>query len=486
MVRLALMLSLAAGTMLTVHDNAVCAQLDQLAMRVPSSANALVVINVKAAYSSPLARAQGWNSAGWQAHQDGMDTLPALAEQFLMAAEIDFEFMQPLWEIAVAYVHEMPALKAIAARSGGQIDRIAGSEAVQRPNDSVVVALGPKVIGAFSPANRQQVNRWVRDSRRRKSAELSPYLTEALGLASKPANHIVLAIDLQGLLAPTEVADKLAKQDSILDEKVDLASVAKVVASIRGVCLEVQLQNPPQGRLEINFEQNADILTGVAKPLLLAVLAKNGAGIPDIQDWVVSSQDKTITLAGKLSQSGMRRVLSVLSNPVGPMAASSASNASADDAVAKASQRYFQTVTGYLDDLFINGGQPASLYQAKLWVDRYARKIEDLETYQVDNEVVAFGQDVAASLHEIVSVLDRAERRSDSREANLYDSGRRRYGRYGAYGYFEKSSVTRDRQLVQSDEANRSLRETHVIVDELRELSAKTRQVMTERFSLPF
>lgn len=471
---------------IATHISMAGAQLNQLAIRVPDAANALVVINAKAAYASQFAKAQGWNSGERHPHRDGMISLPAQVDKFLMAAEVDFEFMQPLWEVAVAHVRDMPAIEDIASRSGGKLDRIAGAEAVERPNDSVVVTLGPKVIGAFSPANRQQVNRWVRDSRRRKSAELSPYLADALLLAEQPSNHILLAFDLQGLLAPADVATRLANQDSQLAVNADLESVANVAASIVGASLAVQLRDPAHGRLELRFSEKAEVITSVAKPLLLAMLSERGAEITGLNDWVVSSEGKTITLSGSLTPSGLRRILSVLSSPVGPMAARITSATSADEAVAKASQVYFQKVTGYLDDLFINGDQPASLYQAKLWIDRYARKIDDLDTYELDNEVVAFGQDVSALLYEIVNALDRSERRSDSREANLYDSGRRRYGRYGAYGYFEKSYVARDRELVQSDEANRGLQETKVIVDELRDLSVRTRAAMTKKYDLPF
>ena len=478
----------AAYFSLLVFNGAGHAALTQLARRVPSSANALVIINVRAAYASPLAKAQSWDPSGMQAHQGGMITLPEQAEEFLMAAEMDFEFMQPLWEIAVAYGRPMPTMEDIATRSGGRLDQFAGTQAVERPNDSFVVRLEPTVIGAMSPANRQQVNRWVRESRRRKSPELSPYLSEALPAANNPANHVVIALDLQGLLSPAEVAGKLAKQELFLEKKIDLKALSEVLASILGIRLEVQLLNPPQGRLSIDFEQDAEILGEFVKPLLMDALAKHGAGLDDIRGWEVSPLGKSIALEGELSRSGLRRVLSVLSSPVGPMAAEpdSSYSESGDVAMAEASQRYFQAVTNYLNDLFLSDGRPESFYQARIWVQRYADKIAHLEDYQVDKDVVAFGRDVVTSLDEIVNIVNRSETRSDLRESNTYASGRSRYGRYGDYGYFEKSYVTRDRQLIQADEADRSIRGTQVIVNELRELSARTRETMTERYKLPF
>ena len=168
------------------------AQLQQLANRVPDSTNALVVINVKSAYASPLAQAQGWDPQGLQAHRAGMIALPTGAEIFLLAAKMDFEFMQPQWEVAVAHMRSMPTMDDIATYSGGRLDRLAGTEAVERPNDSFVVTLGPRVLGAMSPANRQQVIRWVRESRSRKSPQLSPYLNDALSIAEDGASPIVM------------------------------------------------------------------------------------------------------------------------------------------------------------------------------------------------------------------------------------------------------------------------------------------------------
>ncbi len=481
MPRLALLqLLFALCTPLTVCSGAAFAQLDQLAIRVPSSANAIVIINAKAAYASPLARAQNWTQGDMQAHNDGMMNLPTSVESFLMAAEMDFEFMQPYWEISVAHVRQMPAMSDIATRSGGRLDRLAGSQAVERPNDSYVVTLGPKVIGAMSPANRQQVTSWVRKSQRRKSSELSPYLAESLTVAGKSGSHLVMAFELEGILAAAEIASDLAKNKILIN---DIELLSETIASVRGIRLKVELQNPPQGQLSIDLGKDATNLSKLAKPLLLAVMAKHGVAIEDFQDWKVRTAGKSILLQGELSQSGLRRVLSVLSSPVGPMSAPASPTGSSNDAVAEASQRYFQSVTNYLNDLFFSNRRPQSLFQVKTWVERYARKIEDLSTNQVDEEVVAFGRDVVASLHEIVSVVNRAERRTDLRDATLYEPGRRRYGRYG---YFEKSYVARDRELVQADEAHRGLQEGRAIVEELRNLSARTRETMTERYDRQF
>ncbi len=162
------------------------AQLPQLVTRVPATANALAIVNAQAARSAQSAAS--------------VIALPEGIEWYLMAAEMDFEYMQPLWEVAVAYLPEGLAMKDVAARSGGRLDRLAGSQAVERPNDSYVVSFGPRVVGAMSPANRQNVIRWVRESKVRKAAEFSPFLAAAVQVAGDGANQLVIAFDLAGLV----------------------------------------------------------------------------------------------------------------------------------------------------------------------------------------------------------------------------------------------------------------------------------------------
>ena len=471
---------------LTLFSQAAHAQLEQLATRVPSTANSLVIINAKAAYTSPLAKEKKWGESNLQASRDGMIALPSGVDSFLMAAEMDFEFMQPHWEIAVAHVRQLPKMTDIATRSGGRLDRLASAQAVERPNDSYVVALGPRIIGAMTPANRQQTIRWVRESRKRKIPELSPYLTEAVQAAEGESNHIVLALDLQDILAPAEVESELAKSKDLLSKQDDAKSLSQTIASIRGVRLDIELNSPSSAQLSIDFEQDATSLSNLAKPMLLDTLAKYGATIDDIKSWQVESADKSINISGNLSESGLRRVLTVLSSPVGPMAASAQSSDSSNDEIADASQRYFQSVTNYLNDLFLSDRQPQSAHQVKTWVERYARKIQDLDTHKVDKELISFGDEVVGLLHEVVNVVNRSQRRTDLRDATIYEPGRRRYGRYGAYGYYEKPYVTRERSFIKADEANRGMQEVQVIVNELHDLSTRTQETMSARYDRQF
>lgn len=471
----------------TAISSLASAQLPQLLDKVPRQSNALVVVDAKAVLSSPMAGAADWGEGHLQTGRSGMVSLPAQVEWLVMAAELDFEYMQPIWEIAAAYLPQRPEMSAIAERSTGRLDRLAGSEAVERPNDSFVVAFGPRIVGAASPANRQQVIRWVRDSKAKKKPDLSNYLAAAAQVVEQGSAQMVLALDLAGLLAADEVAEKLTASKSLSSSNIAPAKAAEVLATIEGVRLELVFEQKPQASLRLSFSQSPAPLADVAQSLLVEVLAGRGAHLQEISTWKPSVDGNNIVLTGELSGSGLRRVLTVLSGPVGPMHNSTSSSPSAENAAAEISRHYFQAVTGYLDDLFVdNVENPQSLHQVEMWVERYARKVEDLDPTGVDPDVLKFADNVVIRLREIGNTLSRAERRGDLREATLWNSGRSRYGRYGTYGYYEKGYVTRDRQLARADENIRGVRDSQAIVDELRALSADTRAAMTERHGIAF
>jgi len=448
------------------------AQLDQLVTRVPPTANSIAIFNAQAIRSGPPAVS--------------VLALPEGIEWYLIASEMDFEYMQPLWEVAVAYMPQGLTMQAVAQHSGGRLDRLAGSQAVERPNDSYVVSFGPRVLGAMSPANRPNVIRWVRESRIRKAAEFSPFLREAVDASSDPTNALVLAFDLTGLLAPAEVSFNLQSSQALADAGVDVDVAAPILAGIVGVRLEVEMKNPVQGRLRLEFGEDPSPLAEVAKPLLVEILAKRGAHIEALPSWSERVENKAIVLEGDLSAGGLRRIHSLLSGPVGPWTKPANEYPTPENAMADASLAYFHAITGYLNDLFFDGERPQSMFQISTWVERYARKIEDLDAKGVDPDLKSYASDVVMSLREINSVIKRAQLRTDIRDATMFDSGRNRYGRYGPYGWFEKGYVTRDRAVIKADETMQGLRGSDAIVDELHGLTNRTRQTMTERYGIKF
>ena len=57
---------------------------------------------------------------------------------------MDYEYMQPLWEISASAMPQTPTMDQVAAATGGRLIVLAGSNAVERPNDSMWSPSGPK------------------------------------------------------------------------------------------------------------------------------------------------------------------------------------------------------------------------------------------------------------------------------------------------------------------------------------------------------
>ena len=287
-----------AVLMLLSWPNMAGADLSQLVTRVPRQSNAVVAIDVQAVLSSPMARRENWGESRRHAQTSGMIGVPPKLNWFLMAAEIDYEFMQPLWEIAVAHMPQRPAMKEVAEYSGGRTDRLAGLEAVERPNDSFVVGLGSSIVGAMSPANRQQVIRWVRESQVKRAPDLSPYLADAVNAVQDQQAQMVLGFDLAGLLAADEVSEELSESKALGDSSLELSTVAETLAGIQGVRMEIVFQNAPQAVLRVSFENDASALQPIAGALLAEILTKHGARMRDIANWDVRTEGTDLLFEG--------------------------------------------------------------------------------------------------------------------------------------------------------------------------------------------
>ena len=85
------------------------------------------------------------------------------------------------------------------------------------PNDTYLVQLGPKTLGAMGPANRQAVVRWIRDIRKPTPPPLSPYLQKAAVYSDEAGSEIIMALDLEGVMSFERVGKYLKAHQKELD-----------------------------------------------------------------------------------------------------------------------------------------------------------------------------------------------------------------------------------------------------------------------------
>src|SRR5688500_5075126 len=89
-------------------------QLRDLVLRIPQASNAVVILNVEKAKTSPAGVSGGLAAKMAQAFRDGLISVPPSATRFVLASQIDLEFMSPVWEAAVMDLTDVPSMDLIA------------------------------------------------------------------------------------------------------------------------------------------------------------------------------------------------------------------------------------------------------------------------------------------------------------------------------------------------------------------------------------
>ena len=149
---------------------------DELLMRLPANANALVMINAAKARASGFAKAHGVTDRDAPLDANRYLFPRREIEKAVLAAQLNLQDFTPEWEASVVAVRAPTALEKIAKAAGGHTEMLGDVGAVRLPTDAYLVPFGPQVIGLMEPANRQLCSRWAHQAVAAKAATLSPYL----------------------------------------------------------------------------------------------------------------------------------------------------------------------------------------------------------------------------------------------------------------------------------------------------------------------
>jgi hypothetical protein len=375
-------------------------QVKELLRFVPEHANALVRVDIQALRASPYAVRQGWSQQREAAFASGALSLPPRAQAAVMAAQI-----QPgggaSWMVALIAMSQQVDFAELAKREGGSIDRIGVATAVISPRrQAYFVGLLGNVVGIFQPTNRQDLARWVKFCQQNSIATPSRYLQIAV-LDTSDRAQIVLAFDADEMLDAKVVKQRLAQTKTLGQKPAEIERLTPILASIKGITLRVHVGDDMTGRLRVDFGDAVIPLAPYFKPLLLEVLENLGIAIEDFDAWDVKPGtlpknfrpgDRSISLEGALSDSGLRKLMSL----VNPQSASFDDSPTANGGgttPAAASLAYFHSVDTLLRDLKNQRAKTQKGIGA--WFDKYSQKIDALPVLNVDNELLDWGQAIA-------------------------------------------------------------------------------------------
>lgn len=508
-----------AAVLLAFGHSFAFADFTELLKRTPQAANCLVLINANEIYKSPIALRDNWKGEHEKGLAVGGLELPAGVQRLVVASEIDVEFLQPTWNAAIAELQGEPNWKGMAARDQGIPDMIGTAPALRLPGDVYLVGLDKQIVGIMAPANRQRVAQWINY---RGGNSLSPYLQRAASYVQGLHSEIVLALDLQHAVSRDLIRNRLESFPEAKLPNVNLDNLANSLASIEGVTLGISMGDTTKGKIRFDFSSEMESLAPLAKPIFLQVLSRHGAMIQDFSTWSVEAKGKTIYLEGLLTESGLRRILSLVelptrdlrsSNtlPTPPMPAvntpvtnTQTPTAQPEESLARiASQSFFKSVNKLLFDLRNERGGNSYASQA-LWYDKYARKIDQLPMLHVDPELLSYASQVSAHLRNAslavkgVGVIGSARAAQITPQAvgtyNYYNP----YYRVGGLGYgwgyganygsvdFDIRDISAEKRAVRAQEQAKGSQAVVTLMSQIEQETASIRRVMTEKYKAEF
>jgi hypothetical protein len=479
------------------------AEFKSLLGRIPSDANALVLIDAEGMLNSPLGVREGWKVKLANAYAQKPLIIPPDASRVVMAALIDPGDMETIWEVSVMDLSKPPSLDLMARAEGGYVDILGKTPAVWSPINAYFIQLDPLVLGAACPANRQFASRWAAG---KPTGSLSAYLSNAAG-AVGAGTPIVMAMDLQDVTCATKVRRRLATETfaSLEGKNPDLDALSQVVGGIRGVTLRVAIGEEARGKGVVDFDRDTAVLASFAKPLLLELLSQSGALIDDLDTWQVNARGKQVSFEGKLSTDGLRRLLSVVEPPAPHEAGQPASGkpgASEKDVKAAASQQYFRAVRDIIQrlDKKAAGGRSGTLSEIATWMKRDAGEISRLPILNVDPDLAKFGTEISVRLNDASRVMTEGTLQTHARTSGIRSTHVETYSGYGGYygsGASEQANNSAQRRAAQAqadtqrkqaikEERARTVSQAGEIFKGVKAEAERIRIEMTNRYQVEF
>ena len=503
--------AIAGFVLLGLLASSASAQFSKLVKRVPSSANTIILLNAEKVLNSEVALREGWRANFEKAIAAGLTRLPADTLQYVLAAQTDFDYMHPVWQVGILTAKDKHDMVYVAKKQNGTQDTVSGLAAVLLPSDSYLIQFDPYTYGTLVPGSRQAVARWIKETEAGEPS-FSSYIQEAISYCDEAGTEIIMALDLVDVLDAATVAERLKDFEVVSKAGLDAAAASEALASLRGVMLGVTFGEKPYGSIKVDFSADVSALKDAAPALLLEVLAKRGAMIDDFTTWKSKVDGKRITMSGNLSPTGMRQIFSLVDTPTADSVASDkagdqTTSASDQDPAVVASQKYFKSVNQYFADL--RNKEPQRIAQYGAWFDKYARKIDQLPMVNVDSDVLDYGAYVAQQFRNAGSAIQGIGIRSRVREVNVpnttgapgyygnnYNGGYSYGGNYyyGGNAYLRgnagiKAGMRQQQQArtqVKTEEKAMGVSAAREIMKEIENATAVVRRQMVEKYQAEF
>jgi hypothetical protein len=460
-----------------------------LLQRLPDSTNVITVANV-----AGLHKALGL-APGASISSGDLSSIPHKTSQFVMGAQIDLSQRSHLWSLALVKMEGKISIDDIATLEESPAEKLGNYSMVASPRNCYFVELAPNLLAVRTPADRQQLKRWLMFQKNNASPALSPYLQQAV--KADDSALMVLAIDLTDNLDPSAIRRGLNRSEVMKShKKADYDAAGKSIASIQGMTLTVRAGSPLEGELVVSFGQEIKPFRFFAKSLWFEILKKTGLFISDFEEWRSEVGEESVKISGTLSLNGLRKIGALIKTPApndaaGDMAAYSSQ--SPGQRTLAASLSYFKKVTQLLSDLKVDKAKTEKDQAG--WYDQFAEQIDKLPTLNVDPELVGFAAATSQHLRAMSTTLNGVSIQNSYLQAvkNSYrvgyaPLGTYSYSAYNGYYYAGSNYTGTAMQANQQQAGNQAqgAQDRQKLWESIDNETAEVRRQMTQKFMTQF
>ena len=373
---------------------------DELLRYVPPETNTLVLVDVQAAYASPLAKAEKWAAEYYARYKSGVGFLPPDGRAVAIASQVNLTSMTRDHQIGLVRVTGFPTTEFLVKREGGTADRILDRGVVLSPRDVYITTLDGPTVATVYPADRQATARWLKHATAAKGADLSPYLKGVAGAAGE--NAVTVGVDLADSVDPTLLKIGLGASPVVVRHKVaDVGRLARFVASARGLTFSAKIADTVTATVRVDFQYETLAHRTVLKDLFLELLGDQGVAIDGMEAWEAKFGDTSMTLTGRLTTAELRRVMSLFAFPG---AGGDQSKPAGSEVTAGATRRYWAAVNTILGDLGRKKDSP-DFNKTATWQDKAAAQLAQLNRMGVDPIAVEAADQAARRVRAIAATL---------------------------------------------------------------------------------
>ncbi len=378
---------------------------ESLLADVPPTANTLVLIDVKAAYSSPVAKSEKWSSEYFEKYKSGIGFVPPDAEAVVIASEVNLSSMTREYQVGLVKVSRLPTIRGLAERDAGTVSEIVSTSVVNSPRDVYYTTLGGSTVAAVYPANRQATARWLRYATTSKATQLSPYLGKAV--ADRKDAAVTIAVDLTDSLDPALLNTAFQFSPAVVKQGgVNVGALARFVATTRGLTFSAAIDDKITGTVRIDFGADPAPFKKTLHDLFLELIADQGVHFPGIETWEATYDGGSMSLSGPLGTADLRRTLSLFAFPGATSLDSPTTKPG--EVSAGATSRYWAAVMSVLDDtrkLRERLKNARDYSKLATWFDKSAVQIEQLNQLGVDPLAIEVGHESAKRFRAIAGSL---------------------------------------------------------------------------------